>query len=42
MRALLKFVIFVFVIIACMYAFKLGADMQYERLENEYQMCIER
>lgn len=42
MKLLTKLAFGVLFIIACSYAFKLGANLQYKVLENEYQMCINR
>ena len=42
MKLLTKLAFLIIFIIACSYAFRLGANVQYERLENKYQMCIDR
>lgn len=42
MKLLTKLALLVIFIIACSYAFKLGRELQYKVLENEYQMCIDR
>jgi len=42
MKLLTKLAFLVLFIIVCYCAFKIGADMQYNRLENKLQMCIDR
>ena len=42
MKLLTKLAFLILLVIACSYAFRLGANMQYKVLENKYQMCIDR
>ena len=37
-----KLLLIALVIVACLYAYKLGVDSAYRQLENELQMCIMR